>query len=174
MPFARQGRSPATSKLSPSPNATVPSGRGGVGPTREKGPGLAGMPDKGGPGSSQTEARAGGPRPCQDPPGSPLICSSPCDEREVSRRGTSLDSGLAYGLCWPSPTDQTSPTLYLLRIWREAFHRGLPTESLENKSTQHTLTHTHTHTHTVPGAEALAQPDCSPQSLTPKKRAETK
>lgn len=125
MPFARQRRSPATSKLSPSPKATVSSGRGGVGPTREKGPGLAGMPDKGGPGSSQTEARAGVPGPAKTPPGSPLICPSPCDDREDSRRGMSLDSGLAYGLGWPSPTDQTSPH----SVFVETLERGFPSRA---------------------------------------------
>ena len=40
--------------------------------------------------------------------------------------GDSLDSELTCGPGRPTPTNQTTFTLYLLRHWREAFQRGLP------------------------------------------------
>lgn len=117
-------------QLSPSPMVTVYSVQR-RGQPHEKDPGWLGSRDKGGPGASQPESRAGGTRPWQNIPCSSLTCPSPCADREVARLGTSLIRGYFTDQVGPllSPAD---PVSICRDSGGEGSHGGAATESCEN------------------------------------------
>lgn len=77
----REGRIPATSRV-PVPRQQCAVGRGGVGPTQGKGPGLAGKRGKRRPWYQPSRGQSWGSQVPPEPNLLPLICPSPGDDRE--------------------------------------------------------------------------------------------
>lgn len=109
-------------------------------PPKGRALGWLGSGENGGPGTSQAEARAGGPRCCQNPTCSLSFALHLVMTERIARWRTSLDLGLAVQPGWPSPIDQMISTLHFLRPWERGFPSGTARESREQARipTRHT------------------------------------
>lgn len=161
----KEGMIPATSRV-PVPRQQCAVGRGGVGPTQGKGPGLAGKRGKRRPWYQPSRGQSWGSQVLPEPNLLPLICPSPGDDRED--RQVEDKSGFGAGCSTRLAISNRPDDLH--SAFLETLGERVSIRNCQRVS--RTSPHPHqTHTRTMSGAEALAQSDTAP-SLSLQRRGQ--